>query len=139
MNSLNKLIKKLLTKELIFYFIFGILTTIVDILTFYILNTTLNINENISNVIAVFVSTLFAFFTNKLFVFNLKSENIKQFFLELFKFILGRLFSMIIQIIGFWLLSSILKVDTLISKILSTAVAVVLNFFISKFLVFKKD
>lgn len=139
MKFLNTLVRRLLNKELIFYFIFGILTTIVDISTFYILNTTLSINENISNIIAIFISTLFAFFTNKLFVFNFKSKNIKQFFLEFFKFILGRLFSMIIQIIGFWLLSSILKVDTLISKILSTAVAIIINFFISKFLVFKRD
>ena len=63
MEKIMKLIKKLFTKEVIFYCIFGLLTTIVNIGVFYILNSIFHLEENLSNNIAIFSAVLFAYFT----------------------------------------------------------------------------
>lgn len=138
MEKLNKIIKKLCTKEVIFYCLFGVLTTVVNIGSFYILNSILNIEENISNTIAVLLAVLFAYFTNRNLVFNSKASNLKENFIEFCKFMLGRLFTMIIEIAGFWVLATLLGINELISKMSITVIVVILNFFISKFFAFKK-
>ena len=53
MEKLKLLFKKFCTKEVIFYGIFGVLTTIVNVGTFYILSSILHIEENLSNNIAI--------------------------------------------------------------------------------------
>lgn len=138
MEKLNMLFKKLFTKEIIFYCLFGALTTVVNIGSFYIFNSIFKIEENISNAIAVFMAILFAYFTNRKLVFNSTASIFKEYLLEFCKFILGRFFTMFIEILGFWILASILGINELISKISITVIVVIFNFFISKFFAFKK-
>jgi len=70
-KSLIKLvISKLFTKEIIFYLIFGVCTTLVNIGMFYVLTTFAHLEENISNVIAIITAVVFAYLTNRKLVFN---------------------------------------------------------------------
>ena len=78
MEKLNMLFKKLFTKEIIFYCLFGVLTTVVNIGSFYIFNSIFKIEENISNAIAVFMAVLFAYFTNRKLVFNSSASTFKE-------------------------------------------------------------
>lgn len=137
MDKLNKLIKKIFTKEIIMYIIFGILTTIVNFITFYLLTLT-PVDKNIANIIAIIASVLFAYFTNSKFVFNSIASNIKEKLKEFYKFILGRALTMIIEAGGFYLLFTIMGIQELISKLLISVIIIILNFFISKFFAFKK-
>lgn len=137
MESLKKLIKKIFTKEVIFYGIFGILTTFINIAVFYVL-TRLHLDENVSNIIAIISAVLFAYFTNRKLVFNSTAITFKENLKEFYKFILGRAFTMIIEIVGFYLLYNILGIQELISKLVITVLVIILNFFISKFFAFKK-
>lgn len=136
MEKLNELIKKVLTKEVILYILFGVFTTIVNILVFYLL-TLINLNENLANFIAVIVAILFAYFTNRKLVFNSAADNFKENLKEFCKFMLGRAFTMVVEIVGFYLLFNIAGAHKLISKIVITIIVVILNFFISKFFAFK--
>ena len=63
-------IKKLINKEIILYVIFGVLTTIVNLIAYYLFSNIININYLISNAIAWIISVVFAYITNKFFVFN---------------------------------------------------------------------
>ena len=137
MKKLKALIKKVLTKEIIFYTIFGVLTTVVNIVIFYLLTLT-GLNENLSNVIAIILAVLFAYFTNRKLVFNSTANTLKEKLTEFYKFILGRVFTMIVEIIGFYLLFNIFTIQEVISKLIISAVVIILNFFISKFFAFKK-
>lgn len=137
MENIRALIKKVCNKEIILYIVFGVLTTIVNILVFYIL-THLNLDENLSNVIAVIIAVLFAYFTNRKLVFNSTAVTFKENLKEFYKFILGRLFTMLLEIVGFYLLFNIIHIHKLVSKLLVTVVVIILNFFISKFFAFKK-
>ena len=138
MEKIKKVAKKLLTKEVILYIVFGILTTIVNLGSFYILNSILQWNENLSNFIAIILAILVAYITNKDIVFHSKAGTLKEKLQEFFKFMAGRAFTMIIEFVGGILLFK-LPIPNIISKIILTIVVVILNFFISKFFAFKKS
>lgn len=138
MEKLNELIKKVLTKEVILYIIFGVLTTVVNLVVFYLLTTFTSLDENLSNIIAIITCVLFAYFTNRKFVFNSTAITFKEKFQEFYKFMLGRAFTMVIETVGFYLLFSIIGIQEMISKVLISLIVIILNFFISKFFAFKK-
>ena len=70
MDKLNKLIKKFINKETILYLIFGVLTTILNIAICGLLYDILHWDVIIATVIAWIAAVIFAFITNKIFVFN---------------------------------------------------------------------
>lgn len=135
----NKFAQKIFTKEIILYAIFGILTTIINIGSFYIMTSFLHINENLANNIAIIIAVLFAYFTNKDMVFHSKAEGFGENFIEFCKFILGRLFTMIIESVGGSLLFKFVPIPAIISKCFITIIVIILNFFISKFFTFKSS
>ncbi len=137
MDKIKGLIKKVCTKEVIFYAIFGILTTVVNIGTFAIMTKLFGWNENISNVIAIILAVLFAYVTNKDWVFHSKAEGKNEKLKEFFRFIAGRVFTMVVEFIGCYLMFK-LPIPEMISKCMITVLVIILNFFISKFFAFKK-
>lgn len=138
MIYIKDIIKKLFTREIIMYLIFGVLTTLVNLITYFSLVNILNIEENTSNIIAIIISILFAYFTNSYIVFKVKRNNIKEKVIEFFKFILGRVFTMVVEIVGFFIMFNLLNITDIISKPTITFVVIVLNYFISKYFAFKK-
>ena len=137
MEKINKLIKKLLDRDVILYIIFGILTTLVNFVTFYILNSLMKVNANISNLVAIPLAILFAYFTNRKWVFHTQAKGFKENFNEFCKFIAGRAVTMFIEFFGCMLLFMI-PIPEIISKLIVSIIIIILNFFISKFFAFKQ-
>lgn len=133
----NKFLKKFLTKEVILYVLFGVLTTAVNIGSFFIMTTYFHLENNLANNIAIVLAVLFAYVTNKNLVFHSKAEGFGEKFIEFCKFILGRLVTMFIESIGGSLMFTYIPIPTIISKSLITVIVIILNFFISKFFAFK--
>jgi len=123
-----------LKKEMIAYIIFGILTTVVNIVVYIIFERYLGVNYVISNVIAWFLSVLFAYITNRIWVFESKNDNILK---EIVLFFGGRLFSGVIDTALMVLFIEILLLGDFISKIIVQVIVVILNYIISKLVVFK--
>lgn len=138
MKKIIELIKKIFTKEVILYIVFGIFTTIVNLGSFYIMNSLLNLEENVSNFIAILLAVLFAYITNKDLVFHSNAKGIKSRFIQFIKFMLGRAFTMIVEFVGGILLFQ-LPIPNIISKSVLTVIVIILNFFISKFFAFKNN
>ena len=138
MKFIKNITKKLFTQEVILYAIFGLLTTVINLGSFYIMNTILHWNENISNIIAIILAVLVAYVTNKDLVFHSEAKELKEKIREFFKFILGRAFTMVIEMLGFYLLYTICAMPMLVAKCIITVIVIVLNFFISKFFTFKQ-
>lgn len=124
-------------REVLLYLVFGGLTTILNIVSFYILRK-LCIDLQISNVIAWVVSVLFAFVTNKLFVFESKNKSKKENTKEMFSFFGFRIVSLGFDIGFMYLLVSILNINEMISKVLSNILVIILNYIFSKLFIFKK-
>lgn len=143
MEKIKKLIKKVCTKEVILYGVFGILTTLINWGAFALLTRFANMEKNLANAIAIILAVLVAYATNKDLVFHSKATGIKEKFIEFWKFILGRAFTMILEFGLDALLFLIPAVGAnnqlqLIVKMIITVIVVILNFFISKFFAFKK-
>ncbi len=137
MEKIKKITEKILTKEVILYIIFGLLTTIINLGSFYVLNSLCKWNENIANLIAILLAVLVAYLTNKDLVFHSEASGIKEKLQEFFKFMLGRAFTMIVEFLGGFVLFQT-AIPEMISKVFITIVVIVLNFFISKFFAFSK-
>ncbi len=150
MNTIKKLIIKY--KELIIYGIFGVGTTLVNFVTYKLFNVILGEKYYLmSNVIAWLISVIFAYVTNKLFVFESKSWEIKLITKEISSFFAARVFSFVIEEAGLFLLVDILKMKemaiemfgirlsgNMIAKVILAVIVVILNYFFSKLVVFKR-
>ena len=139
-----KKIKKLYNKykEIVNYLIIGVLTTIVSLVSFYLIRIFVftsdsQIDIQLANVISWILAVLFAFVTNKKYVFESKSTGYQK-FLEMIKFYVSRLTTLGVEMFVMWLLTSPLKVDDMISKIIVQFIIVILNYVFSKLFVFKK-
>lgn len=125
-------------KEILWYGFFGVLTTLVNIISFYLLDKT-GMNVYINNFIAWFLSVLFAFVTNKLFVFNSKSLDKKVVMKEIFSFFFFRILSLGIDMAGMYICISLMNLGKMISKVLMNVIVIVANYIFSKIFIFKKD
>ncbi len=137
MEKIKELVKKVCTKEVILYAVFGVFTTVVNIGSFAIMTKIIKMNENVANIIAILLAVLFAYVTNKDMVFHSKANGFGEKLKEFFKFMLGRAFTMVVEFIGCFLLFK-LPIPEIISKCVMTVIVIILNFFISKFFAFKK-
>lgn len=149
MNKIKELIVKY--REIITYVIAGGLTTLVNLITFQVFNNLLGPEKYlISNIIAWIVGVIFAYIINKLWVFESKSWKINIISKEIPEFVGARLFSLIVEEGGLWILVDMLKFDKysfdlfgftidgkLISKIVLAVIVVILNYLFSKLVVFK--
>lgn len=135
------MIKNILTKyrEQIAYLIFGVLTTVVNFVVYWVCTRTFGFEDLISNFIAWFLSVLFAFITNKLYVFN--SKSFKPLFLikEAFEFVISRAATGALDMGLFALLVSIIGLNDIASKVIIGVIITILNYIISKLFVFRKS
>lgn len=124
-------------REVIDYIIFGGLTTLVNLIAFYIFDTLIGWPYLVANAIAIVLSILFAYVTNKIFVFRTKELGAKENVLEFIKFIGFRGVSGLADMMTMWILVDLITMNTNIAKLLTQFIVVVLNYVFSKFFIFK--
>lgn len=123
-----------LDKELFLYVVFGTLTTIVNIVVYFALEF-IGVNYIISNIIAWFLSVLFAYVTNRIWVFESKSPDILK---EMTLFFSGRIFSGVLDTALLYLFVDILTLGNTFSKIAVEIIITILNYLLSKLIVFNE-
>lgn len=123
-------------EEIINYLIVGGMTTLVSICIYALFTKCFHVNYMIANVISWIISVLFAYITNRIFVFKSKSENIV---LEIYQFFKYRIFSFIIEILLMYIFVELINIDDMISKVIVQVIVIVLNYVFSKLFVFKKE
>jgi len=124
-------------REVVNYLIFGGLTTLVNFVVYFIAKW-IGIEEWISNALAWIIAVIFAYITNKLFVFESKTTEKKEILKEISSFFACRAFSGILDIGLFWLLVEKLGFNDVIIKIILQIIVILLNYTFSKLWVFKK-
>ncbi len=138
MKKIKNLIKKVCTKEVILYVVFGVLTTIVNLAISYVLEGYCYIDGSIASAIGIIAAVIFAYFTNRKLVFNSVANTLKKNLREFGKFILGRSGTMILEQGGVMLFYNIFNFPFMPVKFSLTILVIILNFFISKFFAFRK-
>ena len=140
MNKLINIYKKY--QEFINYLIVGVLTTLVSIFTYFILSLILDINNNIlfilANIISWICAVVFAYITNKRFVFNSATFNRKEEIKVFSLFVSSRITTLLIELIFMFLTVKVLLLNDKISKVIAQIIVIILNYIISKIFVFKK-
>ena len=144
-EKLMDIIRKVVSKEVISYLFFGVLTTVVNFVIFGLCDS---LNVLVANAIAWVGAVVFAFVTNKLFVFESKSWKPNVLVKELPTFVGARLLTLGLEEAGLLVLIEWLHLDTVLTlpfiggemiiKIIISVAVVVLNYVFSKVLIFKK-
>lgn len=137
-EKFDKLFKKY--QEIIMYLIFGVLTTVISIVTYFIFTHTFldahnSLELQIANVLSWVISVLFAYVTNRIFVFASENKNILK---EIVSFFSSRIVTLLIDMFLMFILVTCLHYNDAISKILVQIVVIIGNYILSKLIVFKK-
>ncbi|MBQ3007184.1 MAG: GtrA family protein [Clostridia bacterium] len=161
-SFIGRIIDKLFTKEIITYVFFGVLTTVVNLATFYVFkklfisicwdgvfNAIIPEDSAIirifsggsdyldANAIAWVVGVIFAFVTNKLWVFESKSWKPSIAGKEFTGFLGARIFSFVVETLMMFVMVSLLTWNEFVSKIIVGIVVVIINYVFSKLIIFK--
>ncbi|MFL2119476.1 GtrA family protein [Marinilactibacillus psychrotolerans] len=126
-------------REVIDYLFFGVLTTFVNIVIFFIFDTLLQTPYLFANGLSIIGAILFAFFTNKKYVFKSETVSKREAFREFYLFVGFRLTSGIFDMLSMYILVDFLAIDTNVSKIITQFIVVVVNYVFSKVFIFKQE
>ncbi len=134
---LNNLLKKLFNKETILYLVFGVLSTVINIAVCGLLFDFLHWDINLANTIAWTAAVIFAFITNKLFVFNSKTTDKKIVLKETVSFFIARVITFLIcDMLITWLMVDIGHINIWITKFITNMIVIVMNYIFSKLFIF---
>ena len=147
-------LKKLLNRETILYLIFGVATTVVNYIVFYLMYELVFGRDSslAANAIAFVAAVIFAFVVNKMYVFESKSWSLEALRSEVPAFLAARIGSFLIEEAGLWFCEGVLKLNGVIlfsvlgiqvdgitfAKLALSVVVVILNYIFCKWFVFKK-
>lgn len=143
-SVIGRLIDRFFTKEIISYLIFGVLTTLVNWATYGVFVKYIGCGITLSNAVAWVAGVIFAFVTNKIFVFESRSFALKTVLRELVSFVAARGVTGVLEIFGVPLLvkigldRTVFGVEGAIAKVLVSVIVIILNYVFSKLLIFKK-
>ena len=124
-------------KEQLLYLFFGGLTTVISILVFAFFTKVVPCDELIANIISWILAVLFAFLTNRTWVFQAATG--EHFGKQMFSFYLGRVATLLIEEVFFLIFVKWLLWDAMFVKIVAQVIIIVLNYVISKLFIFKKS
>ena len=124
-------------RGIILYLIFGVLTTLVNIFAYWLAAHVIGTGVTVSAAIAWLCAVLFAYVTNRKWVFSSKAFTKRGILHELAAFFACRLFTGVIDIFIMYIFVSLLNFNDILMKTLSNCIVIALNYLGSKFVIFK--
>jgi putative flippase GtrA len=133
-------LKDLLNKyrELISYLFWGVATTVVNYLVYFLCTRAFSINHLVANAVAWVAAVVFAFVVNKLLVFESKSWRISTVLPELWKFVSARILSGVMETGLLLVCVDFLHMDDGIVKLAAGVLVVIINYVLSKLFIFRR-
>ena len=124
-------------RDIVSYIAFGILTTVINWGVFFFSRELLKISATASNIIAWVISVLFAFLTNKPFVFKSKNWSWEVVIPEFIKFVTCRIGSGVFETVFLFITVDCINLNGTVLKLIASGVAMVLNYILGKYIAFK--
>ncbi len=155
-DSFWEKIRELMMSEVFLYLFFGVCTTVINIVTFQLFCSLIGFHALVSNVIAWIFSVVFAYITNRIFVFRSREHSVSGIIREAGSFVGARIFSLLVDELIIWLMVEVMgsiaverliaeilncsqkDAKSLFAKICSNIVVVILNYVLSKLIIFRK-
>ena len=135
-NKILKLIEKY--KSIIMYLIFGVLTTAVNVVTYYISAHIFSVNTVTSSVIAWFAAVLFAYITNRKWVFDSKQTGFRNILFEISRFFLCRFATGVVDWVIMYVFVDLLSLNDIIIIISANIIVIIFNYVASLLIIFRK-
>ena len=126
-------------KSFIMYAFFGVCTTVVNWGAYYLCYNIAGIPNVPSTMIAWIIAVVFAFITNKLWVFDSKSFEGKILLREIWTFTAARLLTGALDVVIMYAAVDVFAWNSTLWKLLSNIIVIILNYIFSKLIVFKKE
>ena len=123
-------------KQFLLYALFGVLTFVVSVVSYGFFCTLLTFNELISNLLSWILAVSFAFFTNRIWVFQSPTNTSREFFQQLLKFFSSRLATLGVEEIILLLFVTIMHLPNMLVKIAAQIIVIILNYILSKKVIF---
>lgn len=136
MELITKLMKKY--QSFIAYAVFGVFTTIVNIVTYNLCYYKAGMSNTLSNIFAWILAVTFAYLTNKVWVFGSNSWKWETLRKEIPAFVSCRLATGIMDLIIMYVCVDVIGWHAMLMKIISNILVIVLNYVFSKLVIFKK-
>lgn len=136
LRILNPFYKK--NKEILLYIFFGGLTFIVSIASYAFFNIQIGWNALVANIGSWILSVAFAYVTNRIWVFDSNASTVAGFMKEITSFVGGRVATLMIEELILFILITNLGMNSMLIKVIAQIIVIVLNYVISKLIVFKK-
>lgn len=135
----NRIMKNTLEKykSILMYLFFGICTTVINIVTYWIFYIYLDFPNILSTIFSWIISVLFAYITNKLWVFESRSFDKKVLVREITTFFGARFISGVIDLGIMFVFVDILFSPAMVVKFISNVFVVIFNYIASKLVIFK--
>lgn len=125
-------------KEMLLYLFFGGLSFIVSVATYAFFNMSLGLSVLLANVLSWIITVMFAFLTNRVWVFEAPTKTLKDFTAQMISFYSGRIVTLVIEEAILVLFIDMLGFGSIAVKIVAQIVVILLNYVISKVFIFKK-
>jgi putative flippase GtrA len=135
MNKIIEALRK--NKQLLLYLFFGICTTAINTICYWLLYDVLPFGNLLSTILAWLAAVIFAFITNKLFVFESKRTSTQDCINEVVSFFGCRLLTGILDVVIMAVAVDLLKWSGLLWKLISNIVVTIINYFASKRIIFR--
>ena len=135
-DKLKELFEKY--KDLIPYVIFGVLTTAVNYVSYWLFAHPLGCGTVFSTAAAWILSVLFAYVTNRRWVFHSTARGAREIGKEFAAFLAARISTGLLDMLVMYVFVDVLGWNDMVMKLASNVIVVILNYIFSKFFIFKK-
>jgi|GEM_PF-16597 putative flippase GtrA len=126
-------------KEMLLYLFFGGLSFVVSIATYALFNVSFGINELIANILSWIITVMFAFLTNRIWVFNSPTNGLEEFIKQMVAFYGGRVVTLVVEEVILLVFITLLHFQSMLVKVVAQVIVIVLNYVISKLVIFNKE
>lgn len=128
-------------RELVNYAVFGVLTTVVNYIAFWFFSSVVVLSDASTlpaNIVAWIISCTFAFITNRIWVFDSNETTKKGIIREAVSFYVSRLATLGVESLIMFVFADVLKFNKFIVKLVANVIVIILNYVLSKLVVFRK-
>lgn len=125
-------------KEVLLYLFFGGLTTIISIGSYAFFDVSMHMDPMVANIFSWILAVLFAYVTNRIWVFDSNAEDMKGIIQEMFSFFGGRVATLLMEEVILYVGIKLLSMNSIGVKVAAQILVLIGNYLISKLFVFKK-
>jgi putative flippase GtrA len=124
-------------KEMILFVVFGVFTTLVNVVAYFISSRLCHFNVMTSTILAWSLAVMFAYVTNRKYVFKSENTSIKSVTMEFGAFISSRLLTGLLDLALMYIFVKVLGQNDVMIKIISNIIIVISNYLLSRLMVFR--